>query len=146
MVRAVGVTSANVPEASVLEPIVADLPAQGVTLQELHIDRTYLSSPLVRERLAGLEIFCKAWPVRNGTRLPKQVVLFMYTMTSTDVVSPGPSSISAGAIVSQSWGGVATRHISTCGRTAVTSAACPSHTAQATIKARSHFRQCCTVV
>jgi transposase len=71
VVRAVGVTPANVPEASVLEPIVADLTPQAVTLGELHIDRAYLSSPLVRERPAGLEIFCKAWPVRNGTRVPK---------------------------------------------------------------------------
>jgi transposase len=71
VIRAVGLTPANAPEASVLEPIVADLTAQAVTLQELHIDRAYLSSPLVRERPAGLEIFCKAWPVRNGTRFPK---------------------------------------------------------------------------
>jgi hypothetical protein len=33
----------------------------------LHIDRAYLSSPLVRERPANLTIYCKAWPVRNGT-------------------------------------------------------------------------------
>jgi hypothetical protein len=71
LVRAVGVTPANVPEASVLEPIVADLSSQAVTLGELHIDRAYLSSPLVRKRPGGLEIFCKAWPVRNGTRFPK---------------------------------------------------------------------------
>jgi transposase len=69
--KAAGVTPANTPEASVMEPIVADLTAQAVTLQELHIDRAYLSSPLVRERPAGLEIFCKAWPVRNGARFPK---------------------------------------------------------------------------
>jgi transposase len=71
LVRAVGVTPANAPEASVLEPLVADLTAQAVSLRELHIDRAYLSSPLVRERPAGLEVFCKAWPVRNGPRFPK---------------------------------------------------------------------------
>jgi hypothetical protein len=71
LVRAVGVTPANAPEASVTEAIMADLTAQTVTLQELHIDRAYLSSTLVRERPAGLDVFCKAWPVRNGTRFAK---------------------------------------------------------------------------
>lgn len=71
LVRAVGVTPANAPEASVTDAIVADLQPQGITLSELHIDRGYLSSPLVRERPAELEIFCKAWPIRNGERFPK---------------------------------------------------------------------------
>ena len=35
------------------------------------MDRGYLSSRWVRERPASLEIFCKAWPVRNGERFPK---------------------------------------------------------------------------
>jgi hypothetical protein len=56
LVRAVGVTSANAPEASVTEAIVADLAAQSVYLSELHIDRAYLSSPLVRERPSDLMI------------------------------------------------------------------------------------------
>jgi len=44
LVRAVGVTAANVAEASVTEPIRADLACQQVTVSELHIDRAYLSS------------------------------------------------------------------------------------------------------
>jgi len=71
LVRAVGVTRANAPEATVTTDIMADLAAQGVSLKELHIDRAYLSSLLVRERPEGLEIDCKAWPVRNGDRFPK---------------------------------------------------------------------------
>jgi hypothetical protein len=31
-----------------------------------------LSSHLVRERSAELEIYCKAWPVREGNRFSKQ--------------------------------------------------------------------------
>src|SRR6266567_7438974 len=50
LIRAVGVTPANVPEASVTETISADLERQQVVLKELHIDRAYLSSQLVRER------------------------------------------------------------------------------------------------
>lgn len=69
--RAVGVTSANVPEASITETLMEDVLAQQAHLSELHIDRAYLSSRLVRERPAELAVFCKAWPVRNGMRFPK---------------------------------------------------------------------------
>jgi len=71
LIRAVGVTPANAPEASVTDQIEADLGEQEVVLQELHIDRAYLSSQLVRERSAGLEVFCKAFPVRNGPKFSK---------------------------------------------------------------------------
>ena len=39
LVRAVGITPANVAEATVTEAINADLRSQQVTLDELHIDR-----------------------------------------------------------------------------------------------------------
>ena len=72
MVRAVGVTAANAPEASVTETISADLERQAVTLQELHIDRAYLSSHWVRTRSPELEVYCKAWRVRQGKQFSKQ--------------------------------------------------------------------------
>lgn len=71
MVRAVGLTSANAPEASVTDDLLADLEHQNAHLSEIHIDRAYLSSNLVRERETELAIYCKAWPVRNGDRFPK---------------------------------------------------------------------------
>src|SRR6266487_5967345 len=71
LIRAVGITPANVAEATVTEAIAADLGAQQATLDELHIDRAYLSSSLVRDRSADLQVYCKAWPVRNGSRFPK---------------------------------------------------------------------------
>jgi Transposase DDE domain len=71
LIRAVGVTPANAPEASVTEAISADLDRQEVCLKELHIDRAYLSSHLVRERSEDLEVYCKAWPVRESQRFPK---------------------------------------------------------------------------
>jgi hypothetical protein len=72
LVTAVGITSANAPEASVTGDIAADLDAAGLRLAELHIDRAYLSSGLVRDRGPDLAIFCKAWRVRNtGGRFPK---------------------------------------------------------------------------
>ena len=65
LVRAVGVTPANAPEATVTPDLAADLDAQQVTLGELHLDRAYLTSHWVRERSPDLAIYCKAWPVRN---------------------------------------------------------------------------------
>jgi hypothetical protein len=72
LIRAVGITPANAPEASVTEAISEDLNRQKVCLKELHIDRAYLSSHLVRERSDDLEVYCKAWPVRDAKRFPKQ--------------------------------------------------------------------------
>lgn len=68
LVPVVGLTPANVPEASVSDAIEQDLAAQKLTLQELHIDRAYLSSKLVKDRSDELTIYCKAWAVfpRNG--------------------------------------------------------------------------------
>lgn len=60
MVPAVGITPANVPEA-VTGDIAADLDAAGLNLAELHIDRAYLASDMVRQRAPDLAIFCKAW-------------------------------------------------------------------------------------
>lgn len=44
LIRAVGITPANVPEASVTGAISEDLCQQEVCLKELHIDRAYLST------------------------------------------------------------------------------------------------------
>jgi hypothetical protein len=72
LVPAVGITPANAPEATVTGDITADLDHAGRTLAELHIDRAYLSSDLVRDRAPGLAIYCKAWRVRNtGGRFAK---------------------------------------------------------------------------
>jgi len=71
VIRAVALTPANVPEATAAEDITADLAHQTVTLVELHLDRAYLSSSLVRARPPELAIYCKAWPVRNRWGFPK---------------------------------------------------------------------------
>lgn len=74
LVVAVGLTAANAAEASVTDALDTDLQAQHVglaDLTELHLDRGYLSSRWVRERPTSLAVYCKAWPVRNGSRFPK---------------------------------------------------------------------------
>lgn len=71
LVRAVGVTRANIPEASVTDAIAIDLKCQKVNLVELHIDRAYLSSSLVKNRTQELTVYCKARLVRNGKLFTK---------------------------------------------------------------------------
>lgn len=71
LIRAVGITKANAPEASVTDSIEEDLKKPGVELAELHIDRAYLSSELVKNRQEELKIYCKAWRVQNGTKFSK---------------------------------------------------------------------------
>lgn len=71
LVRAVGLTPANEPEASVTTAIEVDLQHQQVTLKELLIDRAYLTSKWVKERASDLTIICKAWRVRNGNMFDK---------------------------------------------------------------------------
>ena len=78
IVRAVGLTKANVPEAQVTEALDQDLKAQKVKMVELHIDRAYLSSRWVKERSMELQIFCKAWSVRNGIRNGKRFRLYRF--------------------------------------------------------------------
>jgi hypothetical protein len=76
LIRAVGLTPANVPEAWISDAISNDLMGQGVELEELHIDRGYLNSKLVRKRKPDLAIYCKAWPVRNrGGRFSKSAFI-----------------------------------------------------------------------
>jgi len=91
LVRAVGLTPANVPEAWVSDAISADLRAQPVKLVELHIDRAYLSAKLVRQRKDELNIYCKAWPVRNrGGRFSKNAFVLDWqqqTLTCPNQIS-----------------------------------------------------------
>lgn len=71
IVRAVGITPANAPEATVTDAIAQQLSFQQVTLTELHIDRAYLTSHWVKERSEDLTIICKAWRVKNGILFDK---------------------------------------------------------------------------
>ena len=71
LVPAVGITPANAPEAAVTGDIAADLAAQDATLVELHIDRAYLASTMVRERGEDLAVYCKAWRIHNAGRFTK---------------------------------------------------------------------------
>ena len=71
VVCAVALTRANTPEATATVDLERDLKSQNIHLAELHIDRAYLSSHWVTQRDNKLQIFCKAWPVKNSGRFDK---------------------------------------------------------------------------
>jgi hypothetical protein len=71
VVCAVALTRANTPESAATVDLERDLKFQNIHLAELHIDRAYLSSHWVTQRDDKLQIFCKAWPVKNYGRFDK---------------------------------------------------------------------------
>jgi transposase len=71
LIHAVALTAANVPESAATPALEADLDHQGCTIGELHIDRGYLASPLVRDRPPDRRIVGKPWSVHNADRFPK---------------------------------------------------------------------------
>lgn len=85
LIVACAVTPANRPEQDAMPPIRADLASLNRALGELHIDRGYIASPIVREIIdAGGAIICKPWAGKNGDLFPKaDFKLNMRTMTIT---------------------------------------------------------------
>jgi hypothetical protein len=71
VVCAVALTRANTPESAATIDLERDLKLQKIHLSELHIDRAYLSSHWVTQRNDKLQIFCKAWQVKNSGRFDK---------------------------------------------------------------------------
>jgi hypothetical protein len=64
-VIACAVTPANRPEEEGAEPIGQDIARQGFTLQEAHIDRAYVNSPLVADMVKHRgQVIAKPWAIR----------------------------------------------------------------------------------
>jgi Transposase DDE domain/Transposase domain (DUF772) len=62
---ACAVTPANRPEEEGAAPIGEDIARQGFTLAEVHVDRAYVNSPLVKStRAVGGQVLAKPWAVR----------------------------------------------------------------------------------
>ncbi len=91
MVRVVGVTCANQPEAEVTPAIETDLKNQKVELKELQIDRAYLTSHLVKERDNDVMIVCKSWRVRNGKLFDKTA--FILDWDNSKILCPNGISL-----------------------------------------------------
>jgi len=64
-ILACSVTPANRPEEEGAAPIAQDIDRQGFTVNELHIDRAYVNSPIVATVVSsGGEVLAKPWALR----------------------------------------------------------------------------------
>src|ERR1700722_14017248 len=62
------VTPANRPEEAAAAPLAEDVRRQGLTIDELHIDRAYVNSPVVTSVIgAGGTVLAKPWAPRPAT-------------------------------------------------------------------------------
>ena len=67
LILACAITPANRPEEEALPAIEADLARLGQRIDELHIDRGYINSPMVDAVIGvGGKILCKPWVPRNA--------------------------------------------------------------------------------
>ena len=100
LIVAVGVTPANVPEASVTDAIETDLAAQQSTLKERHIDRAYLASKLVQQRADDSDHFLQglAGAVR-GHIFPKAPSIWIGSATSCSAWVASPCPLPLGEVV-----------------------------------------------
>jgi hypothetical protein len=65
VILACAVTPANRPEEEGAAPIAEDIDRQGFTVDELHIDRAYVNSPVVAAIVSnGGEVLAKPWALR----------------------------------------------------------------------------------
>ena len=87
IILACAVTPANRPEEEGAVPIRDDITAQGLNIVELHIDRTYVNSPIVADVLeAKGKVFAKPWgvrPVRPGMFTKRDFNIDLRTGTIT---------------------------------------------------------------
>jgi len=88
LILACAVTPANRPEAEATPELEKDMKQQGVQIDELHIDRGYISSS-VAENVQGRggEVLCKPWKSKNGDLFPKSV--FKLDMRRRTLTCPG---------------------------------------------------------
>jgi len=72
LILACAVTPANRPEEEAAPVLQADLERQRRRIAEMHIDRGYITSPVVADVLAdGGDVICKPWVPRNGKLFTK---------------------------------------------------------------------------
>jgi hypothetical protein len=89
LILACALTPANHPEEEAAAPLRADIARQELgPIDELYIDRGYLSSPVVAAILkAGGAVFCRPWGVANGEVFSKQD--FTLNLRDKTITCPG---------------------------------------------------------
>lgn len=72
LILAVAVLPANRPEEEAAPCLVSDISAQGLTIDELYIDRGYINAPIVDEIIQRRgTVVCRPWVARNGKHFSK---------------------------------------------------------------------------
>jgi hypothetical protein len=108
LIIATAVTPANRPEGEAAGALLDDVERQGFTVEECHIDRGYLAAaPIEQRRQAGMQVHCKAFPLRNRGRFTKAD--FQLDIASSRITCP------AGATVTLTPGMVARFPSTACG-------------------------------
>jgi len=101
LILAGAVTPANHPEEEAAEPLTADLERQELgPIDELSIDRGYLSSPVVPAVLkAGGRVICRPWGLAQGEMFSKQD--FHFNLREKTLTCPGghTASFRLGSVV-----------------------------------------------
>jgi hypothetical protein len=88
LILACAVTPANRPEAEATPALEKDMKQQGLRIDELHIDRGYITSSVVENVLEQSgEVLCKPWRPKNGDLFPKSE--FKLDMRSRKISCPG---------------------------------------------------------
>jgi hypothetical protein len=89
LILACALTPANYPEEAAAEPLQADIDRQELgAIDELYIDRGYLSSPVVPAILkAGGAVICRPWGVAQGEVFSKQD--FTLNLRAKTLTCPG---------------------------------------------------------
>ncbi len=86
------ITPANRPEVEALPGLKSDIGSQGIRFREAHIDRGYISSPVVDEIEAdGGKIICKPWKARNGELFTKED--FILDLRSKTITCPAGNTV-----------------------------------------------------
>jgi len=87
LVLAVAVLPANRPEQEAAPALVADIAAQGLTIDSLYIDRAYINAPIVDEILARRgKVICRPWLAHNGEHFGKSA--FVLNMRDRTITCP----------------------------------------------------------
>lgn len=112
LILACALTPANQPEHEALPTLRDALHEQGFTIQELHVDRGYISSPIIDEVIASRgTILCKPWRPKNGNFFSKRE--FKLDLRSRTITCP------AGQAKSFKLGATVMFDVSTCDRCAL---------------------------
>ena len=87
LILAVAVLPANRPEQEAAPSLVADIAAQGLTIEALYIDRGYINAPIVDEILARRgAVICRPWLAHNGSLFGKRA--FKLNMRDRTITCP----------------------------------------------------------